>query len=54
MAEMSKLALSLYEAAVKVDERVQKSSQGQVGQATTRIRLVNSAGLDLSSESNQQ
>ncbi|MBR3392963.1 MAG: TldD/PmbA family protein [Firmicutes bacterium] len=54
MAEMSKLALDLYDAAVKVDDKVQKSSQAQIAQGTTKVRLVNSSGLDLSSESTQQ
>ena len=51
MSEMSKLALGLYEAALRQDEKVQKNSTASVSQGTTMIRLVNSAGLDLSSKS---
>ena len=54
MSEMSKLALDLYEAALRQDEKVQKNSTASVSQGTTMIRLVNSAGLDLSSKSTMQ
>ncbi|MBO6157897.1 MAG: TldD/PmbA family protein [Firmicutes bacterium] len=54
MADMSKLALDLYEASLRQDEKVQKNSTASVSQGTTVIRLVNSAGLDLSSKSTMQ
>lgn len=54
MADMSKLALSLYEAALAADDKVQSSSQASVSQGKSTIRLVNSAGLDLSRTGSMQ
>ena len=47
------LALELYERTVAADERVQSSSQSFADHSRCRIRLVNSAGLDLSSEADR-
>ena len=46
-ADMSALAISLYEAALAADPRVQASSQARAAQERYSVRLVNSAGLDL-------
>lgn len=48
VGEMSDLALSLYQAALAADSRVQPSSSAEVSQGRTTVRLINSAGLDLS------
>lgn len=48
VGEMTELALSLYQAALAEDSRVQPSSSAEVSQGKTTVRLVNSAGLDLS------
>ena len=48
VGEMTDLALSLYRAALAADSRVQPSSSAEVSQGRTTIRLINSAGLDLS------
>jgi len=52
--DMRALALELYGKALAADERVQPSTQAYVSRGQSVIRLVNSAGLDLTAESTRQ
>ena len=52
--DMRVLALDLYEAAITADEKVRRSTRSYAAREEGLIRLANSAGLDLRSETGSQ